>query len=182
MKPAEMANDGDGHVLDRTWRYGRSAIRRLRPRVIPAPVLIVRTVLLGCLGLGTLYAQTIRPDDLTVLMAADAVHKGSVKTIDMGPGKVGWVESWDSSGSLSWTGKIPAPGSYALFAILQGSGRGCLVEVTIGSKPLTASCLKTDWERELSPACWLTFCGFPMSRLEASWDPMRGMKAKSDCA
>jgi len=50
---------------------------------------MVRTVLLGCLGWGTVHAQTIRPDDLTVLMAADAVHRGSVKTIDMGPGKVG---------------------------------------------------------------------------------------------
>jgi len=89
MKHGEMANDGGGHVLDRAWRYGRAAIRRLRPRVIPAPLLIVRTVLLGCLGWGTVHAQTIRPDDLTVLMAADAVHRGSVKTIDMGPGKVG---------------------------------------------------------------------------------------------
>src|SRR6266550_6694614 len=126
-------------------------------------VLIPRAVLLGYLGLCTLHAQTIRPDDLTVLMAADAVHKGSLKTSDMGPGKMGWVESWDSSGSLSWTGKITAPGSYALFAILQGSGRGCSVEVTIGSKPLTASCLKTDWERveigtvELSAIQSLTF-------------------------
>jgi hypothetical protein len=65
----------------------------------------------------------------------------------MGPGKVGWVESWDSSASLSWTTKVTVPGSYALFAILQGSGRGCSVEVTISSKPLTASCLKTAWER-----------------------------------
>jgi hypothetical protein len=110
-------------------------------------VLMVRLVLFACLGLGTLHAQTIRPDDLAVLMAAAAVHKGSIKTADLGPGKVGWVESWDSSSSLSWTGKISVPGSYAVFAILQGSGGGCLVEVTISSKPLTASCLKTDWER-----------------------------------
>jgi hypothetical protein len=108
---------------------------------------MVRVVLLGCLGLGTVYAQTIRPDDLTVLMAADTVHKGSVKAIDMGPGKVGWVESWGPSGSLSWTGKTTVPGSYTLFAILQGSGTGRLVEVAINSRRLTASCLKTDWER-----------------------------------
>jgi len=108
---------------------------------------MVRAVLLGCLGGGTVHAQTIRPDDLTVLMAAGAVHKGSVKTIDMGPGKVGWVESWDPSGSLSWTGKTTVPGSYTLFAILQGSGSGCLVEVAINSRRLTASCLSTDWER-----------------------------------
>jgi len=43
--------------------------------------------------------KTIRPDHLTALMAADAVHKGSVRTIDMGPGKVGWVESLDPSGA-----------------------------------------------------------------------------------
>ena len=153
-----------------------SAARRpFRPRVVPASrgscywerlllVLMVRTFLLGYLGLCTLHAQTIRPDNLTVLMAADAVHKGSLKTADLGPGKMGWVESWDSSGSLSWTAKIAAPGSYAVFAILQGSGTGCLVEVSITSKPLTASCLNTDWERvklgtvELSaPAQTLTF-------------------------
>ena len=72
-------------VLDRALRNGAGASRRLRPRVVPASlVLMVRTVLVGCLGLGTLHGQTIRPDDLTVLIAADAVHKGSVKTIDMG--------------------------------------------------------------------------------------------------
>jgi Alpha-L-fucosidase len=108
---------------------------------------MVRTVLLGCLGWGTVHAQTIRPDDLTVLMAADAVHRGSVKTTDMGPGKVGWVESWDPSGSLSWTGMTTVPGSYTLSAILQGSGSGCLVEVAINSSRLTPSCLSTNWER-----------------------------------
>ena len=110
-------------------------------------VLIPRAVLLGYLGLCTIHAQTIRADDLTVLMAADAVHQGSLKTSDMGPGKMGWVESWDSSGALSWTAEITAPGNYAVFAILQGSGKECLVEVTIGYKPLTSSCLNTDWER-----------------------------------
>ena len=53
----------------------------------------------------------------------------------------------DPSGSLSWTGKTTVPGSYTLFAILQGSGSGCLVEVAINSSRLTASCSKTDWER-----------------------------------
>src|ERR1700730_379534 len=72
MKRAEMANGGGGHVLDRAWRYGRATSIRLRPRVIPASLLMVRTVLLGCLGWATVRAQTIRPDDLTVLMAADA--------------------------------------------------------------------------------------------------------------
>jgi hypothetical protein len=108
---------------------------------------MARVVLLGCLGVGTVLAQTIRPDDLTVLMAADAVHKGSVKTLDMGPGKVGWVESWDSSASLSWTGNTIVPGRYTLFAILQGSGSGCSVEVAVNSRRLTAPCLKAYWER-----------------------------------
>ena len=134
--------------LERTVRSGPAVRRLLRSRFVPAALVsTARTVLFFFLGLGTFHAQTIRRDDLTVLMAADAVHKGSVKTSDMGPGKVGWVESWDSSASLSWTTKVTVPGSYAVFAILQGSGRGCSVEVTISSKPLTASCLKTAWER-----------------------------------
>jgi hypothetical protein len=46
------------HVLDRALRYGPAARRRLPPRVVPAwLVLMVRTVLLVCLGLGTLHAQ-----------------------------------------------------------------------------------------------------------------------------
>jgi hypothetical protein len=70
MKVGEWQTMESGHVLDRALRYRRAASRRLRPRVIPASlVLMVRTVLLGCLGLGTLHAQTIRPDDRTVLMA-----------------------------------------------------------------------------------------------------------------
>ena len=134
--------------LERTVRSSTAANRRLRSRVILAsPVLPVTTVVFVFLGLGTLHAQTIRPDDMTVLMAADAVHHGSVKTRNMGPGKVGWVESWDSSASLSWTTNVAVPGSYGLFAILQGSGKGCSVKVVVGSKPLTASCLTTTWER-----------------------------------
>jgi hypothetical protein len=108
---------------------------------------MVTPVLFVFLGLGTLHGQTIRPDDLTVLMAADAVHHGSVKTRNMGPGKVGWVESWDSSASLSWTTNVAVPASYELFAIIQGSGKGCSMEVAVGSKPLTASCLTTAWDR-----------------------------------
>jgi len=49
---------------------------------------VVTTILSVFIGLGTLHAQTIRPDDLTVLIAADAVHHGSVKTRDMGPGRL----------------------------------------------------------------------------------------------
>src|SRR6266446_1537932 len=134
--------------LERTVRSGPALRRLLRSRSVPAALVsTARAVLFFSLALGTFHAHTIRPDDQTVLMAADAVHKGSAKTIDMGPGKVGWVESWDSSASLSWTAKVTLPGSYVLFAILQGSGKGCSVEVTIRSKPLTASCLKTAWER-----------------------------------
>jgi len=46
-------------AFDRELSHGRS--------------LIARTVLLGCRGLGTVHAQTIRPDDLTVLMARDLI-------------------------------------------------------------------------------------------------------------
>ena len=49
-------------------------------------------------------------------MAADAVRKESVKTTDMRPGKVGWVESRESSASLGvmvhWTSQSkPEQGS-----------------------------------------------------------------------
>jgi hypothetical protein len=56
---------------------------------------MVTNILFVFLG-ETLQAQTIGPDDLTLLMAADAVHCGSVKTRDMGPGKVAGVSSMPS--------------------------------------------------------------------------------------
>jgi hypothetical protein len=43
--------------------------------------------------------------------------------------------------------RLPYPEAIPYFAILQGSGSGCLVEVAINSSRLTASCSKTDWER-----------------------------------
>jgi hypothetical protein len=54
---------------------------------------------------------------------------------------------WFFLASLSLIVNNTVPGSYALFVILQGSGSGCSVEVAINSRRLTASCLKTDWER-----------------------------------
>jgi hypothetical protein len=53
---------------------------------------------------------------LTILTAADAVRRESVKTSDMRPGMVGWVESRDSSVSLGvmvhWTSQSkPEQGS-----------------------------------------------------------------------
>src|SRR5580765_7123011 len=110
MKFKQRQTMASSQSLGRTVRSSHAANRCSRSRVILAPaVFVVTTILSVFIGLGTLHAQTIRPDDLTVLIAADAVHHGSVKTRDMGPGKVGWVESWDSSASLSWTTNVAAP-------------------------------------------------------------------------
>ena len=44
-----------------------------------------------------IHSPNIRTDDRTILMGTDAVRRGGIKPIDLGPGKTGWIESRRSS-------------------------------------------------------------------------------------
>ncbi|HMH11965.1 MAG TPA: alpha-L-fucosidase [Edaphobacter sp.] len=93
-------------------------------------------------------STNIRSDERTILMGVDAVRQGGVKPIDMGPGKIGWIESWSSNNdSLTWTALIAKEGKYTISAILESTGVDCAVEVSVDSKRLNASCGKRRWNK-----------------------------------
>jgi hypothetical protein len=90
----------------------------------------------------------IRTDDRTILMGVDAVRRGAIKPIEMGPGKTGWIESWSSkNGSLTWTAHNSREGKYTVSTILESTGADCAVEVSIDSKRLNAPCGKKRWNK-----------------------------------
>lgn len=90
----------------------------------------------------------IRDNARTILMGIDAFRQGSVKPVDMGPGKAGWIDSWTSSkDSLVWKTSVAKAGEYRISTILESSGKGCDVEVRIDSQVLTASCGEKRWNR-----------------------------------
>ena len=106
------------------------------------------TVALGQTHAPVAQGKALLPDSLTVLMGADATRHGSLKESDMGPGKVGWMEPWHSSeDSLTWTVDVPVSADYEVSVIVQGSGRGCSIEVQIGKQKLTGACAETRWDR-----------------------------------
>ena len=70
-------------------------------------------------------------------MGIDAVRRGGIKPIDMGPGKTGWIESWSRDNeSLTWTVNIAREGQYKVSAILESTGEDCAVEVSVDAKRL----------------------------------------------
>ena len=90
----------------------------------------------------------LRADDQTVLMGVDAIRQGTIKPIDMGPGKVGWVESWSTTGDfLEWTAQVQKAGEYRIRAIVESSGKNCAVEVSVGSTKLDVPCGVKGWNR-----------------------------------
>jgi hypothetical protein len=90
----------------------------------------------------------VRSDDRTILMGVDAIRRGGIKPIDMGPGKTGWIESWSNGNdSLTWTAKIAKEGEYRLSAILESTGNNCAVELSVDSKSVNAPCGKKGWSR-----------------------------------
>ena len=95
-----------------------------------------------------IHRADIRTDDRTILMGTDAVRRGAIKPIDLGPGKTGWIESWSSNNeSLTWTAYIKKAGEYKVSAILESTGTDCAVEVSVDSKRLMRSAAKEDGTR-----------------------------------
>ncbi len=95
-----------------------------------------------------IHSVNVRTDDRTILMGTDAVRQGGIKPTDLGPGKTGWIESWSRNNeSLTWTAYLTRAGKYKVSAILESTGEGCAVEVSVDSKRLDASCGKRKWNR-----------------------------------
>src|SRR5205823_7520205 len=74
-------------------------------------------------------------------------RSSDLKKIDMGPGKIGWVQSWSAPDDfLSWTTNVAKSADYQIRTIAQGSGNDCVAEVQVAGQSLKTSC-KGKWDR-----------------------------------
>lgn len=84
----------------------------------------------------------------TVLVGSNASFAGAVRQIDMGPGKIGWIQGWKGAGdSITWKAAVERPGDYKVAAILESSGDDCSVRVTIDGTGMSAGCGHEGWNR-----------------------------------
>ena len=108
----------------------------------------------GCFGnWGLAHAQkmtvpTIAYQSRTVLIGAEGQVNGTAKLIDMGPGKMGWVQSWgDGSDSLTWRTTVEQTGDYDLSAILESTGENCSLAIAVNGRTLRVDCGSEGWNR-----------------------------------
>ena len=95
----------------------------------------------------SLAAPAIAYEHRTVLIASEGQVDGA-QLIDMGPGKMGWVQSWKgTSGSIRWRAAVERTGEYDLSTILESSGAGCSLTVTLDGHPQHADCGASGWRR-----------------------------------
>lgn len=95
-----------------------------------------------------LPAPAIAYQSRTVLIAGEGEIAGTAKLIDMGPGKMGWVQSWgDENDSITWHVRVERAGKYQISSILESSGDGCSIAVTVDTQPLHANCGSKGWTR-----------------------------------
>lgn len=84
----------------------------------------------------------------TVLIGAEAQLSGTAEVIDMGPGKMGWVEPWNNkTDSLTWRPIVAQSGDYDLSAILESSGRDCSAVLDVNGRTLHIECGAEGWNR-----------------------------------
>jgi hypothetical protein len=95
-----------------------------------------------------LPAPTIAYGSRTVLIGAEAEVKGTTKLLDMGPGKMGWIQAWgDKTDSVTWRADVAQAGDYEISAIVQSSGQNCAIDVAVDKRILHAECGDEGWSR-----------------------------------
>ena len=100
---------------------------------------------------------TIAYGSRTVLIGAEGEVKGTAKLIDMGPGKMGWIQAWgDKSDSVSWRANAARAGDYEISAILQTGGQNCSIEIAVDERTLHADCSGDGWIRAQAGTIHLT--------------------------
>lgn len=93
----------------------------------------------------------------TVLIGAEGEVKGTAKLIDMGPGKMGWIQAWgDKSDSVSWRPDVARAGDYEISAIVQSGGQNCSIEIAVDERMLHADCTGEGWSRVQAGTIHLT--------------------------
>jgi hypothetical protein len=84
----------------------------------------------------------------TVLIGAEAEVSGTAKLIDMGPGKMGWIQSWGGEGdSITWHTTVEQAGDFDVSAIVETSGEDCSVAIAVSAHTLHANCGSQGWGR-----------------------------------
>ena len=84
----------------------------------------------------------------TVLIAGEGDIAGTAKLIDMGPGKMGWVQSWgNKSDSITWHVRVERTGNYEISSILDSSGGSCSIAITLDTRILHVDCGDAGWTR-----------------------------------
>ena len=63
-------------------------------------ILSASAILLISLPVKALPTPPIAFSSRTVLIGAEGTLVGRIKLIDMGPGKMGWIQSWENGGSV----------------------------------------------------------------------------------
>ena len=97
--------------------------------------------------IGSQPAPPIAFSSRTVLIGAEGRLNGKIKLIDMGPGKMGWIQSWDNGSSIEWKTAVEHAGDYQVASILESSGRGCDLHLVVDERSLHADCGEKGWKR-----------------------------------
>lgn len=97
--------------------------------------------------IGSQPAPPIAFSSRTVLIGAEGRLNGKIKLIDMGPGKMGWIQSWDNGSSVEWKTTVEHAGDYQVASILESSGRGCDLHLVVDERSLHADCGEKGWKR-----------------------------------
>jgi hypothetical protein len=99
-----------------------------------------------------LAAPAIAYESRTVLIAGEGEILGTAKLIDMGPGKMGWVQSWSKqSDAITWHIMVERAGDYEISSILESSGERCSIDLLIDMQRQHAACGGEGWNRVRLP-------------------------------
>jgi hypothetical protein len=94
-----------------------------------------------------LITPAIAYQSRTVLIGAEAHIAGKATLIDTGPGKMGWVQLWAKSDSITWQVKVERTADYAVSSILESSGRNCSIALTVDRRTQHVDCGSEGWNR-----------------------------------
>lgn len=123
-------------------RYGMSRLLLVSALFLPVPPALAHTQ--------EMLAPAIAFRSRTVLIGAEGQISGTAKLIDMGPGKMGWVQSWeDKSSSITWHSSVEQAGDYEVSAVLESSGENCSVVILLNGRTLHLGCGGEGWNRVL---------------------------------
>jgi hypothetical protein len=104
----------------------------------------------------TLPAPEISYQGRTVLIGAEGDVAGTARLLDMGPGKMGWVQSWGGKGdSITWKVKVGRSGNYEISSILESSGENCSIAILVDMHVRHADCGGESWNRVEAGTVWL---------------------------